>query len=355
VNVSVKVRVGIVGAGHIANQRHIPNYREAGAEVLALADVVGDRAARLAAKWEIPHAFADYRQMLAMPELDAVSVCAPPFVHEEVSVAAFEAGKHVYLEKPPAMNEAEMVRIVAAGRKAGKLLMVGSNSVYWRQTQVLKEYIDSGALGEIYLIKSLGAGRRNIPRGWFRQRRLSGGGVGMDGGSHSLDRILYLLGTPKPVSVVARTYAPFASYIPKTSYRAIGIEEGAEADVPVMDVEDTVVAFVQFDTGCTLVLENAWAANISGGGGLWIYGTKAGASLNPLTLYGETDTGVLTDMQPVFSQGPQTHVEALAHFVECVREGVETQSPGERSVVTMRILDAIYRSASEGGREVRLE
>jgi predicted dehydrogenase len=348
------ITVGIVGAGHIANQRHIPNFREAGAEVVAIADVVGDRAVRLAAEWNVPHAFDNYLDMLDLPDLDVVSICVPPFVHEAVAVAAFEAGKHVYLEKPPAMNEEEMTCIVAAGRKAGKLLMAGSNTVYWNQTQALKRVIDSGALGDIYLVKSLGAGRRNIPRGWFRQRRLSGGGVGMDGGSHTLDRTLFLLDTPTPVAVTARTYDHFADYIPKRGYLAIDIEEGTEQDVPRMDVEDTVVAFIQFENDCTLILEAAWASNILGGGGLWMYGTKAGATLNPLMMYSENDDGELSDMPIDFEPGPQTHVEAFAHFLECITEGKETQSPGERSIVTMRILDAIYNSAAAGGREVCL-
>ncbi len=354
-NVSADIiRVGIVGAGHIANQRHIPNFREAGAEVLAIADAFAGRAARLAKKWEVPYAFDDYRQLLALPELDAVSVCVPPFMHEKVAVTAFEAGKHVYLEKPPAMNEAEMQRIVIAGRKAHRLLMVGSNMVYWNQTQILKKLIDAGRLGQIYMVKSMGAGRRSIPRGWFRKRELAGGGVGMDGSSHALDRALYLLGTPKPVSVIARTYNHFADYIPKGGYLAIDVEEGVEKDMARMDVEDTVVAFIQFESGCTLMLENAWAANAAGGGGMWIYGTKGGASLNPLTIYSETDEGIITDTQPVFQPGPQTHVEALRHFVDCIREDRETESPGERSIVTMRIIDAIYASAANGGREVRL-
>lgn len=350
-----KICVGIVGAGHIANQRHIPNFREAGAVVLGLADVVEGRATWMAGKWDIPHAFTDFRKMLALPELDAVSVCVPPFVHEEVAVTAFEAGKHVYLEKPPAMNAEEMTRIVAAGRKAGKLLMCGSNMVYWNQTQVLKQLIDSEALGEIYFVKSLGTGRRGIPRGWFRQRELSGGGVGMDGGSHAIDRLLYLLDAPKPVSVTARTYAKFASYIPKRGYMAMGIERGAESDVPVMDVEDLVAALIQFDDGCTVMLENGWAANISGGRGVWIYGTKAGVDVNQMMVFGETEDGTLTDTKLIADRGPRTHVEALTHFVECIEQGVETKSPGERSIVTMRILDAIYQSAANGGREVRLD
>src|SRR5215208_607246 len=98
-----KVRVGFVGAGHIVNQRYLTGYQLIPeAEVVAIADPAGDRAARLAEKWAVPRAFDDYREMLALADLDAVHVCTPPFTHRETTIAAFEAGKHVYVEKPPA-------------------------------------------------------------------------------------------------------------------------------------------------------------------------------------------------------------------------------------------------------------
>jgi predicted dehydrogenase len=356
---SNKVQVGIIGTGRVATYAHAPDYKKAGAHILAVADIAPGRAARFAEERDIPNAFTDYRDMLALPELDGVSVCVPPIAHEDVAVAALEAGKHVYLEKPPAMNEAEMVRIVDAARQAGRLLMAGSHMVYWNRAQTLKRAIDAGELGDIYTVKCSFRRRRGIPRGWFRQKRLSGGGVGMDGSSHALDLILYLLGTPQPVSVTARTYSHFASYIPQRGYITIDIEGGTETDVPEMDVEDTIVALVQFDSGCTLMLENTWAANTPPGGDLWFYGTQAGALWNPLTIYGEREVGVLTDTEIAFSEGPQTHEEALRHFAESIRQGKSpgegANSPAERSIVTMRILDAIYKSGQNGGREVRFD
>jgi predicted dehydrogenase len=85
-----------------------------------LADAVAGRAARHG----IPYAFDDHRDMLALPEVDVVAVCTPPLAHAEVAIAAVEAGKHLHLEKPPAMNGAEMARIVRALRRAGVLAMI---------------------------------------------------------------------------------------------------------------------------------------------------------------------------------------------------------------------------------------
>jgi predicted dehydrogenase len=348
------VNVGIIGTGRVATYAQAPGYVAAGANLMAVADSVPGRAEAFAAERGIPHAFSSYHEMLALSELEGVSICVPPIAHEEVALAAFEAGKHVYLEKPPAMNAAEMERIVAAGRRAGKLLMTGSHTVYWRETQVLRRMIEAGELGEIYVVKNRGGRRRGTPRGWFRELAKSGGGVGMDGSSHALDRLLYLLGTPQPVSVTARTYDHFRGYIPVGRYISIGIEQGTETDVPEADVEDTVIALIQFDTGCTAFIEDTWVVNAPRGGSLQLYGTQAGASLSPLKLYSELERGVLTDTEPSFIQGPRTHEEALRHFAQCIQDGVETESPGERGIIVMRIIDAIYESAANGGAQVRL-
>ena len=351
-----KLRVGIIGVGRIAVEAHIPCLREAGAEVAALADAVPGRAARFAERFGIPQGYDDYHELLARPDIQAVVVATPTCSHEENSTAALEAGKHVFQEKPPAMNEAQIARVVAAGRKAGRLFMVGSQSVYAFGAQTLKRWIDAGELGEIYFIKGSGVGRRGTPHGWYRLRRVAGGDAGIDGMSHMLDRILFLLDTPKPVSVTARTYLKFAAYPSRTDYMDMDFAEGRTTDTPVSDCEDLAAAFVQFENGCTLMVDIARSSNVVAPSGAWIYGTKAGASLDPLRIYGETPWGTLTDTTPVASAGGEAgHTLMFRHFLECIREGRETQSPGERAIVLMRIVDALFESQELGGREVRLE
>jgi predicted dehydrogenase len=348
------VKLGVIGVGRIAVEAHIPCLREAGAEIVALTDVAPGRAARFAAQFGVPGAYDDYHQMLARSDIDAVAVASPTCAHEENAVAALLAGKHVYMEKPPAMNEAQIQRIVDAGRKAGKLLMVGSQSVYQFQAQTLKRLIDAGDMGEIYFVKCTAAGRRDNPHGWYRRKSVAGGDAAIDGMSHILDRVLYLLGTPKPVSVTARTYLKFGSYTPRTPYMDMDFAEGRSTDAPVSDCEDLAAAFIQFANGCTLMVDNARASNVPQPGNMWFYGSKAGACFNPFTIYSETSDGVLTNTTPVAPSEPAGHTLMFKHFLQCIREGRETQSPGERAVILMRIVDAIFKSQETGGREVVL-
>ena len=349
------VRFGVVGTGRIAVEAHIPCLREAGAQVVALADAVPGRAARFAQQFGVPFAYDDYRELLARADVDAVVVATPTSSHEENSTAALLAGKHVYQEKPPAMNAAQIKRIVAAGRKAGRLFMVGSQTVYQFAARALKRCIDSGELGEIYFVKSSSAGRRDGPHGWYRKRSVAGGDAGIDGMSHILDRILYLLGTPEPVSVTARTYLKFANYPSRSTYLDMDFAEGLSKDAPRSDCEDLAAAFIQFRSGCTLMVDNARASNAPQRGSMWFYGTGAGASLDPLTIYGEREGGVLTTTTPVQPAEPPGHTLLFRHFLSCIREGRETESPGERAIVLMRIVDAIYRSQELGGKQVSVE
>ncbi len=120
------LRVGIIGAGAIAGDVHIPNYISCGSKVqiVAIADVVIERAEGLAKKFAIPHAFSSYEEMLEKVELDAVSVCVPNKFHADATIAALEAGCHVLCEKPPAMTVEEAELMVETAKKSGKYLNV---------------------------------------------------------------------------------------------------------------------------------------------------------------------------------------------------------------------------------------
>jgi predicted dehydrogenase len=251
------------------------------------------------------------------------------------------------------MNEAEMQRITDVAAETGGIMLVGSNGVYQNEIQLLKRAIDRGELGDIYLVECITTSRRRLPMGWLRVKGIAGGGIGFDSTTHSLDHLLYLLGAPAPVSVTGRTYHHFASHAARSAYYHMDVEEGLWDEVPVMETEDTLVAMVQFDSGCTLLLKDCYAANMPSGGIVRIYGTKAGATLHPLAIYGESEDGIPTDTLLTVPTDPQgAHVQAFQHFFQCIRQRRQTDSPPERSVITMRILDAIYASAADGGRQV---
>ena len=348
--------VGIAGAGLVACNNHVPDIREAGGRVVALADTGQGVAARAAERLQVPHAFEDYRALLALDEVAIVAVCTPPVSHAEIAIAAFEAGKHVYLEKPPAINEEEMLRITAAGHRAGRLLLSGANAVYHDDLQTLKRTIDAGELGSIFAIEALMTGRGWLPEGWGKDRGVAGGGVVMGQASHRLDWALFLLGSPRPVSVTARTYSEFAAFErAEDRLRIVEANAAAAADPKRREIEETMMALVQFENGCTLLTRHTWSPFLPDEIRMSLFGTRGGASLRPLVFHGRRSDGTLTDVRAQLPEPPKgSHTQAYRHLFQCIREGrSETGSPGERSILVMRIIDAIYRSASLGGSEAR--
>lgn len=349
------IRVGIIGTGRVGIDWHLPDIRVAGGVVAALADVQPGRAGRFAQQHDVPLAFDDYRALIARDEVDVVAVCTPPYTHAEIAVAALEAGKHVYLEKPPTMNEAQMQAIADAKERTGQLMMCGSNRVFEHEVQALRRRIVDGELGHIYLVECLKLLRRSIAKGWHREKKYAGGGVGMNSAAHRVDLVLYLLGTPDVDAVTAQTYGAFAHRtVPTRGYLLRDVEEGLWPQDKVADVEDMLVAQVHFATGCTWYLRDASICNMPEEWQVRLYGTAAGATLNPLMIYGEDQDQSVTDTWVNTPPNPKgAHVLAYEHFFACIRQGVETDSPPERSVMVMRIMDAIYASAANGGKQVR--
>jgi predicted dehydrogenase len=348
------LRFGIIGTGRIAVDAHIPDIRRTGGTVVALADVVPGRAARFAAALDVPHAFDDWRELLARDDLDAVAIASPVKAHEENACAAFAAGKHVFLEKPPAHSAEAMRRITAAGHAAGRLLLVGSQSVYHQAIRRSRAVIERGDLGRVYLVHARSCERWGIPHGWIRRKEHAIGGPGIDGNAHLLDRVLYLLGNPRPVSVVARTYNAFPTAPATSDYYDMDFAEGRSCDEP-KDVEDTAVYLVQFADGMSMVAEVTKAAHMAGGAGTWIYGDRAGLTLEPPTRFSRNGANRPVDTPLEIPEERRGHEQAFAHLIACIREGrAQTDSPGERAVTIMQIIDALYASAERGGEQVRI-
>jgi len=344
------LRVGIIGSGGIAQSRHIPGYqRLEKVEVRALADVSPEAARQAAERFSVPHMFADYRDLLAMSEIDVVSVCTPNAFHMQQTVDALRAGKHVLVEKPIAVNAVEARKMMRAATRAGKLLMVGYNNRFTSAAQALRRAVEAGALGEVYFAEGIATRRRGIP-GWgvFTQKKLSGGGALVDIGVHILDLTLYLMGFPTPVSVSGVAAAKIGPR-PEMA-KALG---GWPWDPKKFDVDDFGAAFVRFRGGASLVLKTSWAGHIGEEG--WnsiLWGTDGGCQFSPPAIYRQ-EYGSVVDVTPAMLPEVVGHYEEIRLFIEAVRKGLPSPAPAEEALVTQSILDAIYQS-SRTGREVKL-
>lgn len=344
-----KVKVAIIGTGSISTL-HMMGYKNLeNVEVVAVCDINKERVEKYAEKYNIPHVFTDYSEMLKMEEIDAVSVTTWNNAHAPVSIASLKAGKHVLCEKPLALNAKEAQDMAAASEESGKILMVGFVRRFGDNTKALKEFIDKGDLGKVYYAKTGCIRRWGNPGGWFSDRKRSGGGPVIDLGVHIIDLVRYVVGKPKAVSVMASTFDHVGM---KPGVK--GVSKYYSADYSEYnDVEDCAAALVKFDNGMTLFFEASWVQNIKQDSlYLELYGDKAGAQMEPALEFYETKGDYLTQVKPLMdpegSGFEHNFKEEIKHFVDCVENGVPCLNPGEDGIELMKILDAIYESAETG-------
>lgn len=343
------INVGIIGAGGISNC-HTQAYKKLdNVKVLAVCDIDEERAKKYAEKYDIPYVFTDYRQMLKMDELDAVSVTTWNNGHAPISIAALSAGKNVLCEKPLAMNAAEAQQMVAASNKAGKLLMVGFVRRFERNVKYLKSSIESGRFGKIYYVKGGYIRKWGNPGGWFSDKKRSGGGPVIDLGVHVIDLVRYITGKPKAVSVFASTFNCLGMKPEIKGMTKYCSEDYDEYN----DVEDGAVALIKFDNGMTLSFETSWVLNCKENHNyLDIYGDKAGAQMEPALEFYEERDDYFVDVKPRIEPRSDMFQEAfeqeIAHFVDCIANETPCINSGADGVEIMKILDAIYESSRSG-------
>ncbi len=329
-----KVTVGVVGLG--MGRHHLREFAACPrAEILALCDIDQSRLRTAQEEFGAKHVFTDYRKMLQLPGLQAVSVVTPNRLHMPQTIAALQAGLHVMCEKPLAMNYAQAQRMVAEAKRRRRILMMHYNGRFCPESFFLKRYVEEGRLGRIYFAKAAYIRRRGIPRlgSWFTQKAQSGGGALIDIGVHALDLALWLMGYPKPVEVVGGVYAKFGPAL-------------ASKTQP-FDVDDLSCGLIRFADGATLFLEASWHSNIARDAfSVHLLGTKAGAERNGgVHIYGE-EAGATVDWTP--QRYTERVPSAQEHFVDCILSGRKPIAPGEEGMQTVRILEAIYKSAARG-------
>lgn len=336
-----KVRVGVIGAGAIA-PAHIEGYqRLTNAEVAAVCDVDAGRANGVAQRYGIPHVYNDHRKLLAAGVVDAVSVCTPNNTHLPIAVAALQAGAHVLCEKPIAMNGREARRMVAAAKEAKRLLMTAQSMRYGADAMYLKRLAEEGRFGTIYYGKAVMYRRAGIPRGWFQDRKQSGGGPIVDLGVHMLDLMWWLMGLPKPAAAFGSIFDHLGTSGQGMGGWGVGYNPGK------FSVEDLGVGLVRFSDGRSVSVEASWATHTEDLFMVRLFGTKGGAQLHPRLTLWELSDGTMVDVTPHPPRG-DGYAGETEHFITCILKGQEPISPGSQSVVVMDMLDAIYKSAATG-------
>lgn len=201
------VRVGMIGYGgigrvHAAAYRALNFYYGLPADFVQIVGVAtskSESAEKAAREIGCEVWTGDYRDLLARDDIDLIDCCTPNASHEEILVAAAEAGKHLYCEKPLSMNAEDGQRIVAAAERAGVKTQLTFNFRFFPAIMRAKQLVDEGFLGRVFSFR----GRyyrssyidANKPMTWRLSKAASGGGALLDLGSHVLDLLYYLLGS----------------------------------------------------------------------------------------------------------------------------------------------------------------
>ncbi len=339
---AVRVRVGLIGAGFIADiHAHAFKHHVQNAEVIAVASKTPGKAARFAAEREIPHAFEDYRVLLERDDIDLVTVAIPNDLHCQAVCDAAEAGKHVVCEKPLCRTLAEADRMIETCARYSRFLFYAEELLFAPKYVRAKRLVEEGALGRPFLVKQLEE-HDGPHESWFWDVNRSGGGVLLDMGCHSIEYARWVLGKP-PVKSVSATMGTYV--------------HGEKTQG-----EDHSIVIVEYEGGMIGLAENSWTK----GGGVddraEIYGTEGHTRAdllhgNALRTYSRTGYGYAVEKsggtvgwsstmyEEVWNYGfPQE----MQHFVNCVRGEEKPMETGEDGREVLKIILAAYQSAGEG-------
>jgi predicted dehydrogenase len=298
--------------------------------------------------------------MFARSRIDAVSIVTPNKFHCPLVLKALKAGKHVFCEKPPALNAKEAANMARAAKKARRTLMFDFNNRARPESIALKEAIARGDAGRINSAQALWIRRTGIPGfgGWFTTKALSGGGPVIDL-LHMIDLSLHFMGYPAPKYVTAATFRDFIN--DKRFKGPWGIADKTDS---TCDVEAAAHGFVTFKNGSVLFLRTSWAEmNKREEVSVTFQGTKAGGTMR--RLFGkdgiDSTAGDICEMYFQDASGAKAdkilklekdemmgRVRAAENFINTILKKEKPFNSPDEAVKLMKIIDAVYASAKSG-------
>ena len=351
------IKVGIAGAGSMASY-HYDGFLLAGAEVTAIADPDTARTEAFVKTRPVGKIFGNLTEMLkSCPDLDAVSVITPNKFHKPLTLEALDAGRHVFCEKPPALNTSEMKEMLDASKKAGKTLMFNFCNRARPESRAMMRYITEGVVGKINSAQAVWIRRSGIPGfgGWFTTRELSGGGPVIDL-PHMMDLALYFMGYPEPAYCLAGVFYDFMDN--KAFKGPWGIPDAANG---ITDVESACHGLITFKTGQVLVVRCSWAEFVEREVvRVTFQGTRAGGKVERLFGIDGIDSTSI-DSCRLFTEeyGAQVNRDIItekdeslgrigqaANFINTINGKEKALHTAEEALALMKIVDALYESAA---------
>ena len=343
------IKIGILGCGKIAQVRHIPEYAaNPDCQLVGFYNPTKSRAEDMAAKYG-GLAYDTAEELLANPEIDAVSVCAANYAHAALSIQALKAGKHVLCEKPMATTLADCEAMVECAKKNGKFLMIGHNQRLAKAHMEAKRLIDAGLIGYIITFRtSFGHGGPEtwaIKPGkdtWFFDKSKAAMGVMADLGVHKTDLIQYLTG----------------QRVVRTTARLVTLDKRGE-DGELIGVDDNAVCIYEMSGGAFGTMTASWTYYGAEDNSTVLYGTKG-----IMRIYDDPAHSIVVkladgqeqvyDVEQIQTNDNQTKSGVIDLWVDCLKNNRAPEISGESALCAMRAVFASIAS-SQTGKAVEIE
>jgi predicted dehydrogenase len=351
---SDKVRIGVIGVGMIG-KHHLNIYQSKvpNAEVVALCDIDTTELQMVSEHFKVKDTYVNFRDLLKRDDIQAVDVCLHNNKHMAVTLAALEADKHVYCEKPMAGAYPDAVKMVETAKATGKKFSVQLATLFASETKAAKALIDAGRLGHVYHMRSTGFRRRGRPyvdgygRMPFVSKYEASGGAMYDMGVYHIAQLLYLTGNPVVERVCGKTYQEIAM-------------DARRRELSGYSVEELGLGFVRFKDNLSMDIIESWAIHLNDIESSVIVGSEGGIRLDPFGFYynlGDLDFNIGSDMDGMNWRLHNVHEIGdeydgpQQHWVAALQGRVPLLPTAELALNTMFISQGIYLS-EELGREV---
>lgn len=339
------IRIGVIGTG--IGTAHIEAFQQHdGVTITAVCSAREARAREIAARFGIPLATADYRELLRA-DVDTVIIATPPALHLAMGLDTLAAGKHLLCEKPLTLTLDEAITLRDAARTAGVTGMINHHMRFNAPFARVKELTDAGYLGQLALADARiatnpidylrSSGWSDSKAGWFTDAAQMGGLMVGSAGPHLADFLLWYGG---PIVEVATRVATSRDEIPLANGEVV---RGVSS-------EDTFITLARFASGGLATIRGIPIANHSGGFGLDLYGTAGTLQINGGVLRGATEADGAPAEIAVPADAPQDRVAIAARFIAAIRAGERSPAPSfDDGVRVQALLDACAAAAQGDG------
>lgn len=334
-----RIGVGVIGAGAIAENAHLPAYSQMPeARLVAIAEINVERCKIVASRFNVPKWYDDYQKLLEDKDIQAVSVCTPPDTHTQICVAAAEAGKHILCEKPMALKVEDSDKMIHAAERNDVKLMVGHAHRYAENFRMVRRLVTKGAVGDVVLarLEMFSGG----PIAWpavskYFIKRESGGGVLINVGTHTIDLLRWVVGDEvKRVCGLVGTY-------------------GVVPEMIENQIDDKALALLEFERGvfgeiCVSYMPASFenALEICGTKGKIITERPPPLVLSPKRAIrhyrGDRGPYRISVHQP----RSEIYLE-INDFINCIRKNKKPRVSGYDGRIAVQIALAIYESYAE--------